>query len=178
MKRFGEIIVLLGVLLLVLSVVILKVPRLVYQIHFEHEVAAASQAYALPRNMILAVMREESHFDQNATSAASARGLMQILPSTAQWIAARRGLPYAGVNLYEPALNIDFGSWYLRYLEDQFHNDTLTLEAYNAGITNVAQWERTKPGNIQFAETDRFVRRVKKTKMAYDALYGEKWEKR
>ncbi len=152
--------------------------RALYPIEYSVEVSAAAEAYHLPRNLILAVIREESHFDPTSHSRASAVGLMQLLPSTSQWIAGKRNLSYDPGQMQQPAINIDYGSWYLRYLIDQLKTDTLAIEAYNAGITNVREWEKQNPGYIGFAETDQFVRKVTASKKAYDQIYGENWERK
>jgi soluble lytic murein transglycosylase len=148
-----------------------------YALHYQSNIEQASISYHVPRNLIISIMREESHFDPQASSRVGAVGLMQILPNTAQWIATKRGITYKSDSLSDPAINIDYGSWYLSYLRQQFKNDdTLTIEAYNAGITNVAAWEKEHPGYVAFSETSQFVDRVKRSWAQYDRIYGSVWE--
>ena len=149
-----------------------------YPIKYADIVSLASEQNNVPKNMILAVMREESHFDPNVISSAKAEGLMQLMPTTAAWIATKKQIKYDSSTIRDPEVNINLGVWYLRYLLDQFENDdTLAIEAYNAGITNVIAWQKKNPNYIEFAETDNFVKRVKKSKIMYDDLYGKDWER-
>ncbi len=151
--------------------------RRIYPIRYAPAVMQAAHDYHLPRNLILATMKEESGFREDSNSRASAEGLMQLLPSTSAWIASKRGVAYRKEVMLDPSVNIDYGSWYLRYLIDQLGSDTLALEAYNAGITNVRDWEKQNPGYVAFGETDQFVKRVKRSVTMYDQLYGSNWEK-
>jgi len=177
MKTLGRLVVWC---ITVIAVVVWATPqleRLIYPVHYNSEITAAAATYHVPRNLLLAVIREESHFDPNSQSRVSADGLMQLMPETSKWIASRRGLIYNQAQIHQPETNIDYGTWYLRYLIDQLKDNTLAIEAYNAGIVNVIEWEKKNPGYVGFAETDHFVRRVKDSKAIYDRLYGENWEK-
>lgn len=91
---------------------------------------------------ITSLIRAESSFNPQAVSHRGARGLMQLMPSTAQYISDRRSLQWAGMSkLHDPQYNLRLGLEYLRYLEDYFDgNVELTLVAYNWG-----------PGNLQGA---------------------------
>ncbi len=149
-----------------------------YPIKYAEIVSKESAENNVPKNLILAVMREESHFNPSVVSSAKAEGLMQLMPATATWIATKKQIKYNSSTIQDPEVNIDLGVWYLRYLLNQFKNDdTLAIEAYNAGITNVIAWQKKNPNYIEFAETDNFVKRVKKSKTMYDNLYGENWER-
>ena len=91
--------------------------------------------------LIAAVIYEESRF-RDQTSHAGARGLMQITPATADFIARRSGgVLFEQADLATPQINIAYGAWYLRYLIDHYDgNETLAVAAYNAGQTNVDRW--------------------------------------
>lgn len=91
--------------------------------------------------LIAAVIYRESKF-RDQTSPAGAKGLMQILPSTADFIARRSGgTEFEHGDLATPQVNISYGSWYLRYLFDRYDgNKTAAVAAYNAGETKVDQW--------------------------------------
>src|SRR5207253_10240155 len=88
--------------------------------------------------LIAAVIYQESKFSDR-TSAAGAKGLMQILPSTARFIAKRSGgTAFVPSDLGTPQVNIDYGSYYLRYLLDRYGgNKTLAFAASNAGASMV-----------------------------------------
>jgi len=104
------------------------------------------RGFQVDRALIYAVMRQESAFRTNAMSRDGARGLMQLLPSTANYVERTRRFRGAARNqLFDPALNIDVGQRYIGYLlnYDGVDGDLLRLAtAYNAGPGNLAKWRR------------------------------------
>ncbi len=142
-----------------------------------------SQAAAkhLDPTLIAAVIYAETKFDPRP-SPAGAQGLMQILPSTAEFLARRTGgIDFQPADLATPAVNIAYGSYYLRYLLDHYDgNELLAVAAYNAGLTNVDEWvaqARAAGGQltvakIPFPETREYVRRVLSAQRAYRATYA------
>lgn len=93
--------------------------------------------------LICAVILSESSFDPTAESRLGARGLMQLMPDTAEWIAHKldEDDTYAFDNLYDPEVNIRYGAWYLSYLSRRFDKDaTKIVCAYHAGQGNVDAW--------------------------------------
>jgi len=105
--------------------------------------------------LIAAVIYQESKFSDR-TSAAGAKGLMQILPSTARFIAKRSGgTAFVPSDLGTPQVNIAYGSYYLRYLLHRYGgNKTLAIAAYNAGETNVNRWVSRAGGAGSFTRDD------------------------
>ena len=93
--------------------------------------------------LIAAVIYAESKFDPRPSSA-GAQGLMQILPATAYFIAhLSGGSRFTAGDLSTPAINVAYGSYYLRYLLDHYSgNEVLALAAYNGGVANVDGWVR------------------------------------
>src|SRR5580700_6799934 len=91
--------------------------------------------------LIAAVIYAESKFEPRPSSA-GAQGLMQILPETAYYLAKLSGgRRFTAADLATPAVNVAYGSYYLRYLLDHYHgNEMLALAAYNGGLTNVDSW--------------------------------------
>ena len=91
---------------------------------------------------VYAVARQESEFARQAASGMGARGLMQILPSTAQDAARRAGVSFSAAQLVaDPAVNVQLGAAYLgQMIADQGGSAILALAAYNAGAGRVAQW--------------------------------------
>jgi soluble lytic murein transglycosylase len=132
--------------------------------------------------LIAAVIYQESKF-QDRTSSAGAKGLMQILPSTAEFIANKSGgTQFELRDLGTPQVNIAYGSWYLRYLIDHYNgNETLGVAAYNAGLVNVDRWVRRVggPGNfdvgrsIPFPETRHYVLSVMSHRDQYRRHYAK-----
>ncbi|HEV3047933.1 MAG TPA: lytic transglycosylase domain-containing protein [Solirubrobacteraceae bacterium] len=130
--------------------------------------------------LIAAVIYAETKFDPRP-SAAGAEGLMQILPSTAYYLAhLSGGVSFTAGDLADPAVNVAYGSYYLRYLLDRFDgNEMLAVAAYNGGITNVDRWEqragaaghRLAVEEIPFPQTREYVKRVLSAQRAYRATY-------
>ena len=131
--------------------------------------------------LIAAICYQESKF-QDRTSNAGARGVMQLLPSTADYIASKSGgTEFVQGDLADPQINISYGSWYLRYLLDHYDgNERLAIAAYNAGETNVDKWVAKAGGpdefshdeDIPFAETRAYVTSVEKKKREYRKNYA------
>ena len=137
-----------------------------------HEDIIRQQAEAknLDASLIAGVIYVESRF-RDQTSRAGAKGLMQILPSTADYIARKSGgTRFEQGDLATPQINIAYGSWYLRYLLQHYHgNELLAVAAYNAGEGKVDEWYRDASGrgedfeaatHIPFPETRNYVERV------------------
>ena len=132
--------------------------------------------------LVAAVIKHESDFEPYAQSDGGAVGLMQLMPQTAAWIAGCLGEPFTEDYLYDPALNIRYGVWYLAELEREFGgNDILALAAYNAGRGNVRDWMERFHWTDQFdeieaipyPETRFYVRRVLEGREQYKRLYDE-----
>jgi len=131
--------------------------------------------------LIAAVIYAESKFDAR-DSATGAKGLMQIQPATARFIARRSGgTAFQVADLADPQVNIAYGSYYLRYLLQRYDgNATLAVAAYNGGETNVDKWigdaGRGRAGfraqDIRFVETRAYVERVLNARRDYRANYG------
>jgi soluble lytic murein transglycosylase len=160
--------------------------RLVYPIKYEDIILEKSREYSLDPILVFAMVKVESGFNSQATSAKGARGLMQLMPETARWISTQRKLGYSPELLYDPQYNLDFGCWYLASLYREFRGDTLvSLAAYNGGRGNVRRWlesnqwsgEHETIERIPFPETRRYLERVDAMARIYRRLYPEYAEK-
>ena len=113
--------------------------------------------------LIAAVIYRESKF-RDVTSKAGAKGLMQILPETAHFIARTSGgTEFEQGDLADPQINISYGSWYLRYLLDRYDgNIVAAVAAYNAGHGRVDEWggKELTVEDIRFPETADYTRDV------------------
>jgi soluble lytic murein transglycosylase len=97
---------------------------------------------------------------------------MQLLPETAKGIAVHTGGSRFRVeDLYDPELNVRYGSWYLRHLIQKYGDEETALAAYNAGQDNVDRWRRAGRG-VAFSETRAYVRRVEELKRIYRRASG------
>ena len=122
------------------------------QAPFGELIQSAARKYSVDPDLVFSVIVAESNFNPHAVSRRGARGLMQLLPSTA----ARFGVR----DIFDPAQNIDAGTRYLRDLLALYQGDlVLTLAAYNAGPGAVQRYGRVPPYN----ETISYVRAIRKT---------------
>ena len=145
-------------------------------IDFYNESAAK---YQLPLELMLALSRQESSFSTDALSPSGAKGLMQLMPKTAKYIARVSNISYRYERqLYEAEKNIQLGTSYYRYLMDDFDNNRiLSTSSYNAGPNRTRQWLKKSTGTlppdvwtevIPFNETRRYVQNV----LYFSVVYG------
>tara|TARA_Y100000590_G_scaffold218087_1_gene247001 strand:- start:42 stop:2261 length:2220 start_codon:yes stop_codon:yes gene_type:complete len=143
----------------------------------------------MPRTeLVLAVIRQESEFDEEAISYAGARGLMQLMTYTAKLVAKQAKLPYSKSKLKNPDYNIKLGSYYLAGLLEEYEGSyPFALAAYNAGPRRVKYWKKIN-GNpqkgkidyvdwvelIKFKETRNYVQRVLENVNVYKYLLSGK----
>ncbi len=123
------------------------------------------------------ILRAESAWMSDARSGADARGLMQLLPGTAELVAKRNGLNWGGGDtLYDPTVNITLGTRYLAQMAERYNGAPwLASAAYNAGPGRVDQWLAARGtltpdlfvATIPFKETREYVARV----MAFSVIY-------
>jgi soluble lytic murein transglycosylase len=131
--------------------------------------------------LVAAVIYAETKFDSRPSSA-GAEGLMQMLPQTAEFLARRSGATTFHVSdLQNPAVSITYGTYYLRYLLDEYNNnEVLALAAYNGGETNVDRWldadrrlgRQFTVWQIPFPQTQAYVLKVMQAQRDYRATYA------
>jgi len=115
---------------------------LAYPKPYGQEVEEAAQEFDLDPLLLYAIMREESRYDPEAISHAYAQGLMQIIPSTRDWIAEQLKIEIDPTEIFDPGMNVHLGAWYLRHLLDYFEEDLhYAVAAYNGGPGNVNEWK-------------------------------------
>lgn len=186
-RRRRRITLTLGIALLAAlaaSVVVPRLPDVVRELSLPlaHEDIIRQQASLkqLDPSLVAAVIYAESRF-RDATSRAGARGLMQITPDTARYIARLSGgTKFEQGDLSTPQINISYGAYYLRYLLNRYGDNTvLALAAYNGGEGNVDRWiveasndERAFViDQIPFAETRGYVTKVLDARSKYREKY-------
>ena len=152
--------------------------RVTWQDHIEKYAAQ----YNLQPAFVMAIIRNESSFRTNAESSVGARGLMQLMPDTAEWIAGKLDdHSYTFDSMWDAETNIRYGCWYLGYLTRLFHGDAeLVSAAYHAGQTTVTQWlsDRTKSADgvsldlekLSDGPTKQYIGRVTQTYGIYQTL--------
>ncbi len=132
--------------------------------------------------LIAAVIYAETKFVPRESSA-GAQGLMQILPSTAEYLAkVTNGTTFTTSDLANPEVNIAYGSYYLRYLLEHYGGSQLpAIAAYNAGLTNVDQWSAKAKAqgrqldlsDIPFPQTRAYVSKVLSAESTYTRFYAK-----
>jgi soluble lytic murein transglycosylase len=137
----------------------------------------------LDQYQVAGLIRQETVFNSRAKSGANAYGLMQLLLPTARIVARKYGssfIPSSGEDLFQPAINIELGTAYLRDQFDKFGRIEYVAAAYNAGPNRVPQWRATLPAEmdefveaIPFKETRGYVQGVIRNAAQYRRLYDD-----
>ena len=134
------VIILMIILIIIFSVFILKdkILKMIYPKTYSEIISTYAEEYDVEENLIYAVIKAESNFDNNAVSNKSAIGLMQIVEETAIDVARRNNIEIDSENIEEELLDIDnnihIGTRYLSMLLAQYGNVEVALAAYNAKI--------------------------------------------
>lgn len=155
-----------------------------YPLKWWANVKEEAKRHNLDPYLIAGIIRQETVFDAKARSRANAMGLMQLLPSTGQAVARRNNLGggrIASSDLYNPVLNIQLGTAYVRQLMDDFHRFEYVAAAYNGGPTRVRRWVNESPTNeieewvesIPLSETRLYVQGVYRNARIYQRLYDD-----
>jgi len=136
----------------------------------------------IDQNLVFSIIKRESNFRVNAVSDVGAKGLMQLMPTTAVWASEQMGFNDFSVDdIFEPAVNIRIGTWYIAHLINLYEGNLINaLAAYNAGQGRVNEWlqipeNADKDGsliNIPFPATRAYVQMVLETIEVYERLYG------
>lgn len=156
---------LLGSLALILYIAVVAL-RILYPLDAVARVRLHASEAGLDPALVCSLVRAESRFHPDAESSRGAIGLMQLMPSTAAWIAAK--LDVEAYDLRDAETNLRFGTWYLRHLLDRFGRIDLALAAYNAGPSRVDEWVAS--GEKGYVETTAFVHRVLRGEPVYRFL--------
>jgi soluble lytic murein transglycosylase len=154
---------------------------MLYPKPFWEDVQQQAQATALDPYLVLSIMRQESAFATTAVSSAGARGLMQLMPATAQLVSQRLHLgTVTNAMLEQPQLNIRLGTHYFASMLQRYQGDiVLALAAYNAGPGRADRWRKEWPNlpqdefieRIPFNETRLYVKLILRNMMNYERLY-------
>lgn len=158
-------------------------PRLIQQLlyppAYSDLVTAEAKRYGLDPALLFGLIRQESGFNNSATSSASARGLAQVMPATGQGIANQLGVrDYTVGDLYRPVVSVHFGAYYLWQTMKQFNGNTFyALMGYNGGPGNAAKWTRDDVDlaveMVNLTETFTYVRAVYSQYREYQLIYGK-----
>jgi soluble lytic murein transglycosylase len=156
-----------------------KIERGRYPQGFSEFVEKYSALYGVPEYIVYSVIKVESDYQSNAVSHAGAVGLMQITPDTFDWLMLLRRETLDKGLLYDPETNIDYGTFMLSYLYNEFGDWNTVFAAYNAGMARVKGWladggytnEEGDLVDIPIAETRNYVPKINKAIEVYKRLY-------
>lgn len=172
-------------LVILLGVGIYKAPDLcrdyIYPHKYSEYVDRYSAKYHMDKNFVYAVIKTESNFDPSAESDVGARGLMQLMEDAYDWVGYRMedGREISYDHMFVPEYNIEYGTYLLMLLYDEYGDFETTLAAYHSGRGNVNKWlensEYSSDGktldNIPSAATKHYVEKVMSAYSAYNNLY-------
>lgn len=172
-------------LLLVILAILLGVTfalTVIYPLGYREEIVEYSEKQDIDPFLVASIIRTESNFYNQAVSKKDAKGLMQITPTTAEWISGEiNEVNFTEDDLFDPKTNIKFGTWYLNRIGTNYDDLDIILSCYNAGSGNVSEWLKDKElssdglklDKIPFKETDEYVKKVKSNKKIYRLLYKD-----
>lgn len=157
-----------------------KFDEMNYPRKYSEYVEKAAKDYDLEPSLIYAVIHTESGFDAEAQSGVGACGVMQMMPSSFEWLQEQRGCAgkYTTDDLYNPEICIDYGSYLLKYFYDYYGTERSAVAAYNAGFV-VGDWladanyssDGKNLDSIPYPETENYVKKVESAKEMYIKLY-------
>lgn len=150
---------------------------------YQDEIIVYSKNSGVSPDLISALIFVESRFEPQAESHKGALGLMQVMPTTGEWIAEKLDWSFfKKVDLLDPEKNLAAGTWYLGYLKQRFAgNEFLALASYNAGARYVKYWidqeiwqgEAADVEQIPFPETRQYLIKIMWLRKVYRYLYPE-----
>ena len=176
-----------GLIILILIVFLIvfknKIQRIFYPKLHEEFVSMYSDEYGVDENLVFAVIKAESNFQEDAVSHKDALGLMQIMKETAEDVARKYNIEIDFNNSEREILNVQnnikIGTKYLAVLLEKYKNIEVAVADYNAGIGTVDNWiekeiiksDGSDIENIPYKETNNYVRKILRNYKIYQDLY-------
>ena len=159
-----------------------KIQKLIYKKEYSEYVEKYAESYNVDEDLVYAVIKAESNFNQNAKSSKDAIGLMQLVESTAKDVSKKVDIQLTDdelkEKLLEPEININLGTKYISILIEKYQNIEIAVTAYNAGIGTVDNWiekgvikaDGSDIENIPYKETNNYVRKILRDYKIYTNL--------
>lgn len=183
MKKIFKIllIILTTIAFILINIKIFNIDRRVLMAFYPNDyslfIEQYSKQYKVDKDIIYAIIKNESNFETSVSSNKGAKGLMQLMEATAQEVA--QILQLDSIDLADAKTNIQLGTKYFSMLYEKYNNTELALAAYNAGSGNVDKWIQngiiSEGGenieNIPYKETNMYVRKVMHSREIYELLY-------
>ena len=182
----GKKVLFLVIIALIIIILVLfknQLLTIIYPRTYDEIIKVYAKKYNVDENLILAIIKTESNFDNKVQSHKGAIGLMQLMEQTASEIAPKVGLEIEQNDmknkLLEEEININIGTKYLSELIEKYNNTELALVAYNAGTGNLNKWIEegvinSNGSNIEkvpFKETNKYVRTILRDYRIYQEIY-------
>ena len=176
-KILLSIIIIISILLVITPIKKLIIKRM-YKKEYSEYVSQYAEEYNVDENLIFALIKAESNFNEKAVSHQNAKGLMQLMQSTAQDLANRNQIDLTKENILDPDININLGTQYIASLLTKYESIEVALAAYNAGSGNVDKWikngtikaDGSDIENIPYKETNTYVRKIMRDYKIYKEL--------
>lgn len=157
-----------------------QILKTLYKKDYSEYVSKYSAEYSVEENLIYALIKAESNFNSNAISHQNAKGLMQLMASTAEDLAKKCKIDLTEENILDPDINIQLGTQYISILLNKYECIEVALAAYNAGSGNVDKWikegtikaDGSDIENIPYKETNTYVRKIMRDYKIYNQLEG------
>lgn len=184
MKKLAKfIIIILIVLMIFLITYSLKdiILKKIYVIKYSEYVEKYSSEYDVDEYLVYAIIKAESNFNEKAESAKGAKGLMQLMYTTAEEIAKNLDVEITEDSVLDPEINIMLGTNYIAKLIQKYDSIALALAAYNAGSGKVDSWikentlkeDGSNIENVPYKETNNYIRKILNDYEIYQKLYEE-----
>lgn len=189
LKKIRKLLIILLIFLIILLIVykVFNIKELIYKrlfpIKYSEYVYKYSEEYNIDPLLIFAFIKAESNFKEDVISKSSAKGLMQLIESTAKETAEDLQIDYKeNETLFNPETNIYLGIRYFDKLLSYYNeNYTLAICAYNAGVGNVDKWieagtikvDGSDIENVPFKETNMYIRKILRNYKIYNDLYNK-----
>ena len=181
MKRIFRYICIALIIFIVVMTIINKnnIKKHFYKDNYREHVEKYASKYNVDKNLIFAIIKAESNFNKDAISNAKAKGLMQVMDSTAKDISKDLQIEVYEETILIPEINIEIGTKYISMMISKYKSINLALAAYNAGSGNVDKWiengtlkdDGSNIENIPFKETNNYVRKILRDYEIYKEIY-------
>ena len=179
--------IVIGIIIVIIAIFVLlfkdNIMEMIYPKTYKEYVSIYADKYQVEENLIFALIKAESNFNEDSISSKGAIGLMQLMEETAIYVANRSNIELDEENIREDLLkvdkNINIGTKYLSMMLDRYGNMEIALAAYNAGIGTVDNWiekgiinsDGSNIENIPYKETNTYVRKILRDYKIYSSLY-------
>ena len=182
-KKLFIFIIIVLIVFVFLSIFKDKILKMIYPKTYKEIVSIYVEETNVEENLIFALIKAESNFNEEALSNKGAIGLMQLMEETAKDVANKNGIELDLSNirqdLLKPEININIGTKYIATLLEKYQNKEVALAAYNAGTGTVDNWiekgvikaDGSDIENIPYKETNNYVRKILRDYKIYETLY-------